>query len=194
MEQIRTFIAIELPVSIKSALSIIQDKLKLGSVNCVRWVDPDNIHLTLKFLGNVSAGRILLITESMNEAIIGIAPFQISLEKAGAFPNMRVPRVVWVGLSGDINALLSVQGRIEEALAKLNFTPENRPFSPHLTLGRVKEGASFEEKRGLGEKIASLKIDSIESFTADAVSLMQSTLTRQGAVYNCLSKALLKNK
>jgi len=87
MEQIRTFIAIELPVSIKSALSIIQDKLKLGNENCVRWVEPDNIHLTLKFLGNVSVGNIPLITESMNEAIVGIAPFPISFGKSRLFPQ-----------------------------------------------------------------------------------------------------------
>jgi 2'-5' RNA ligase len=159
----------------------------------VKWVDPDSIHLTLKFLGNIAAGTIPELTKAISEAARGIAPFRLELGELGVFPNLRAPRVVWIGLGGAIATLSVIQENIESALIPLGFSPERRAFSPHLTLGRVRERASPEERRRLGEAVSSLKLGAKLSFTVDSLSLMRSRLTREGAVYSCLSSVALQS-
>jgi len=158
----------------------------------VKWVDPESIHLTLKFLGNIAAGTIPELTKAISEAARGIAPLRLELGELGVFPNLRALRVVWVGLGGEIATLSVIQENIESALTPLGFPPERRAFSPHLTLGRVRERASPEERRRLGEAVASLKIDTKLSFTVDSLSLMRSRLTREGAFYSRLSSVALQ--
>jgi len=191
MEPIRTFIAIELPSSVRSILSQLEDRLKLGHRTQVKWVAPDSIHLTLKFLGNVDAGIIPDLGKVMDKAVHGITSFHLKLGMLGAFPDIRAPRVIWVGIGGDLSSLLTVQSSIESSLIPLGFTPEKRPFSPHLTLGRIRERASSAERRNLGEVIESNQVDVNERFAVGSIRLMKSTLTRDGAVYNCLYQALL---
>jgi len=193
MEPVRAFIAIELPNSVKSTLSQLQDNLKQSDRAPVKWVDPDSIHLTLKFLGNIAAGMIPELTKAISEAAGGIAPFRLDLGELGVFPNLRAPRVVWVGLGGEIATLSVIQENIESALIPLGFSPERRAFSPHLTLGRVRERASPEERRRLGEAVSSLKIGAKLSFTVDALNLMRSRLTREGAFYSRLSSVALQS-
>jgi len=193
MEPVRAFIAIELPNSVKSTLSQLQDNLKQSDHAPVKWVDPESIHLTLKFLGNIAAGTIPQLTKAISEAARGIAPFRLDLGELGVFPNLRAPRVVWVGLGGEIATLSVIQENIESALIPLGFSPERRAFSPHLTLGRVRERASPEERRRLGEAVSSLKIGAKLSFTVDALNLMRSRLTREGAFYSRLSSVALQS-
>ena len=193
MEQIRAFIAVELPNSIKVALAQLQDSLKQSKHASVKWVDPGSIHLTLKFLGNIDTATIPELANAMSEATKGIAPFQLELGELGAFPNLRAPRVVWVEIRGEIAPLSTMQRNIDRALTSFGFLPEKRSFSPHLTLGRVREGSSPGEQRRLGELVASLKPDISSSFIVDSLNLMRSTLTRERALYDCLSSVELQS-
>ena len=191
MESVRAFVAIELPSSVKSALSQLQDNLKRSEHASVKWVNTGSIHLTLKFLGNIATETIPELTKVLSEAARGITPFHLELGEMGVFPNLRAPRVVWVGLRGEIATLSVLQENIESALIPLGFPPESRAFSPHLTLGRVREKASPGERRSLGQAVASSKVASMEPFPVDSVSLMRSTLTREGAVYSRLYSVAL---
>ena len=192
MESVRAFIAIELPGSVKSALSQLQDNLQRSEHASVKWVDTGSIHLTLKFLGNIATETIPELTKVLSEAARGITPFHLELGELGVFPNLRAPRVVWVGLRGETATLSVLQENIESALIPLGFPPENRAFSPHLTLGRVREKASPGERRSLGQAVASSKVASMEPFPVDSLSLMRSTLTREGAVYSRLYSVALR--
>ncbi len=193
MEPVRAFIAIELPDSVKSTLSQLQDNLKQSGSAPVKWVDPHSVHLTLKFLGNIEAGTVPEVTKAISEAARGIAPLRLELGEPGVFPNLRAPRVVWVGLGGETATLSVIQENIENALIPFGFSPERRAFSPHLTLGRVRERSSPDERRRLGEAVASLKVDTKLSFTVDSLSLMRSRLTPEGALYSRLSSVALES-
>jgi 2'-5' RNA ligase len=187
MEQVRCFVAIKLPEEIKAALSQLQAELKSGSQSPVKWVDPYSIHLTLKFLGNVNRDMTSQITEAMGEAAPGVSPFHLEIKGLGVFPNPRRVQVIWVGVGGEVESLLKLQKGIESALEGLGFAPEARAFTPHLTLGRVRERASPDERQRLGELIASTKSEAGYTFKVNSVSLMRSQLTREGAIYSQLS-------
>jgi 2'-5' RNA ligase len=187
MEQLRCFIAIELPEEIKAGLSRLQAQLKSGNQFSVKWVNPYSIHLTLKFLGNVNADMTSQITEAIKEGAQGVSPFRLEIKGLGVFPNLRRVQVIWVGISGDLEKLLQLQKGIDSALARLGFAPEGRAFTPHLTLARVRDRASPEERQKLGELIASTKFEAEYTFSVEAVSLMRSQLTREGAIYSQIS-------
>jgi 2'-5' RNA ligase len=191
MEQIRAFIAIELSEELRASLAGLQELIKPGSESCVKWVDPQGIHLTLKFLGNIPVGKVSEITKAIAEVARSAAPFRLQLTEFGAFPNLRAPRVAWVGLGGDVESLLRLQRGIDQAIVPLGFAAEGRAFSPHLTLGRVREQAAPQEQRKLGERIGALKVQGQPSLYVDKVSLMRSQLTTKGAIYSRLSAAEL---
>jgi 2'-5' RNA ligase len=192
MEPVRCFIAISLPDQVKAGLKELQAQLKSGHQTPVKWVDPYSIHLTLKFLGSVDGAKISPIAAAMAEAVKGVYPFSLKVEGLGAFPNLRRVQVVWVGVSGEVDKLAQLHQRLESSLAGLGFAPENRRFAPHLTLARVRDRVSAGEREGLGQIIASTKFEAAGSFPVEAVSLMKSQLTREGALYSQLSAAGLK--
>jgi 2'-5' RNA ligase len=192
MERVRCFVAIELPEEVKAGLRDIQAKLRSGSQAPVKWVDPYGVHLTLKFLGGVDGDKIAPISAAMAEAAEGVSPFSLKVEGLGAFPNLRRVQVVWVGVSGEVDKLASLQQRIENNLVRLGFAPEKRRFAPHLTLARVRDQASPAEREGLGQLIAGTGFEVSYSFPVAEVSLMKSQLTREGALYSRLSAAALK--
>jgi len=187
MEQIRSFIAVELPDELKSELVQLEARLKLIDQPFVKWVDPYSIHLTLKFLGNVAADRIGEITKAMEEATQGISSFHLQVRDLGVFPNLRRVQVAWVGLGGEIDKLNKLQQRIESSLETLGFTPESRKFVPHLTLARVRNRASLNERQRLGELISSTSFDTVHKIKIDSISLMRSQLTSEGAIYSRIS-------
>ena len=192
MEQVRSFIAIELPEQLKSELDQLQARLKSGSQLGIKWVNPYSIHLTLKFLGNIAAGRIGEITRAIEEAAEGISPFQLEIKGLGVFPNLRRVQVAWVGVGGQIDKLARLQQRIEATLARLGFARESRPFSPHLTLARVRDRASTEERQKFGQIIANANLETNHLSEVKAISLMKSQLTREGAIYSQISSVELK--
>ncbi len=194
MESIRSFIAIELPAEVRKGLSRLQDELKAGGHAPVKWVNPENIHLTLKFLGSIPADKTESVTGAMADAARGIPPFRLEVRGLGVFPDLKRVRVVWVGVSGELARLSQLQKSIESRLAPFGFTPEARPFSPHLTLARVREQASADELFSFGRLIAGTGFTAAYAFNVDAVNLMKSQLTGTGAIYSCINSARLTGR
>ncbi len=192
MAQIRSFIAIELSGEIKRELTRLQENLKLGSRAPVRWVDPNIIHLTLKFLGDIDENIAASVTDVIEKASGGTRPFQLKISGLGVFPNTRRVQVVWVGLTGELDKLGGLQKSVESGLVPLGFKAESRPFTPHLTIGRVRERARPEERQDLGRLIEGMNFETAASLNVDAVNLMKSQLTREGPIYTRLSSVELK--
>jgi 2'-5' RNA ligase len=192
MEQIRSFIAIELPDDIKQALAELQASLQTEKYPSVKWVDPGSIHLTLKFLGSIAANKTGDIIGAMEEAARDIAPFSLEVKGLGVFPNFKRVRVVWVGMGGDIATLKLLQQRIESGLVPLGFARESRPFTPHLTLARVRERVSPGEQQNFGQVIASASFETAYNFAVDRINLMHSQLTTAGAIYSHIGAINLK--
>lgn len=191
MEEIRAFIAIELPADIREGLDQVIARLNSSQPD-VKWVDPNSIHLTLKFLGYVAPDRVAEITKAITDAAAGIPPFSLEITGLGVFPGLNRIRVVWVGVEDETDKLLQLQKRLETNLEILGFPPEERDFTPHLTLARVRDTASPAEREELGRLIAATKVLSIGTFTAKSVSLMRSQLARTGAVYTKMAAIELK--
>jgi 2'-5' RNA ligase len=193
MEKIRTFIAIELDESIKESLTKLQERLK-GQVpqGSVRWVRSEGIHLTLKFLGDVPADQIGQITRALQRSCQGFAPFSLSCGGLGCFPDLKRPRVVWVGIQEETGTLAQLQKAIEENVSPLGYPPEKRKFSPHLTLGRVQRRVSSGDLRRLGELVGASEIGTLSQMEVRSVNLMRSDLRPSGAVYTRLAEVELK--
>jgi len=158
----------------------------------VKWVDPDNIHLTLKFLGNTDSGIVGKITSALEEAVRGTPPFSIEVGGLGVFPNTRHVRVVWVGLTGEVAKLGQLQQRIETVLVPLGFAAESRSFTPHLTLGRVNDYASPGERQDLGQLVTGTAFEARYKINVDAVHLIKSQLTREGPIYSKIGTVALR--
>ena len=191
MEQLRAFIALELPKTVTETLKRLVQQLRSLGIEEVRWTDPDGIHLTLKFLGNISSDSVTQVSRAVSRCAASVAPLDLFLKDLGAFPSLRDPRVIWVGLGGDLNALAALQTALEMEVEHLGFARERRPFSPHLTLGRTRNGISPPQRRKIGEAIGSVGMDVGGGLTVGEVNLMKSTLTPSGAVYTCLHSAPL---
>ena len=185
-EQMRSFIAIELPQNVKNGLAQLRSELERAEHPFVKWVNPESIHLTLKFLGNVPFKQVAEITKAIETASKGIPPFHLEISGLGEFPNLKQPRVLWVGIKGEIDKLVSWQQNIDLALASLGFAKEERPFVPHLTLARIRQGASPKERKSFGELVMSTSFEISYPFDVEAVSLMRSQLTLAGAIYSRL--------
>ena len=192
MEQVRSFIAIELPDEVKVGLAQLEAQLKLEKSPSVKWVDPSSIHLTLKFLGNIAVARISEITRAMEKAARGISPFHLEVTGLGVFPNLKRVQVVWVGIGGEVDKLGQLQQRIESNLVPLGFAAESRQFTPHLTLARLHDRASADERQRFGQLIASTKFEADYNIKVDSINLMRSQLTREGAIYSRLSSVKLR--
>jgi 2'-5' RNA ligase len=141
---IRSFLAFELPGEIREQIRAISKELKKTALP-VRWVKPDNIHLTILFLGSVDEDTIADIEEKVNVAVKGFSAFKTKLNAVGAFPHWKRPRVIWIGLNGDIGRLSDLRNELQEELKVLGFMPEKRPFRAHLTLGRFKGPINRDE-------------------------------------------------
>jgi 2'-5' RNA ligase len=187
MEQIRSFIAVELPEEVKSGLRQVQETLKSTNPSCARWVDPYSIHLTLKFLGNVDANKIDVIVRSIKKAVQPVTPFRLEVKGVGFFPSLQRVQVVWIGLTGDIEKLQLLQNNIETEVSPLGFPTEKRAFTPHLTLARLRDNAGLLERQKMGEIIAKTEIETNMIIQVSSISLMRSQLTRNGAIYTRLS-------
>ncbi|MBI2851522.1 MAG: RNA 2',3'-cyclic phosphodiesterase [Chloroflexi bacterium] len=192
MEEIRSFIAIELPGETREMLARLVDRLKLDGSTSVKWVDPDGIHLTLKFLGNIPATRIAEITEAMALAAEGIPPFFLETTILGAFPNLNRVRVIWIGIGGEVDKLSQLYQRMESSMEVIGFSPEGRAFSPHLTLARVRQYTSPREQQELGQLLTRVKAGESSRIAVNAVSLIRSQLTMAGAIYSRISTVELK--
>lgn len=186
MEQIRSFIAVELPEKLKRELAQLETQIKVDRHPWVKWVSPDSIHLTLKFLGNIDVDTTVAITRAIEVSVRGIKPFHLKVKDLGVFPNLKRVQVAWVGISGEVDKLTRLQKNLESNLTPLGFTPESRSFTPHLTLARLSERASPDERQSFGQLIASTRFENGDIKVKD-ISLMKSQLTRAGAIYTRIS-------
>lgn len=187
---IRTFIAINLPAEVRQRLGQFQEQLRQAAPGQgVRWTGPDQIHLTLRFLGNVPEPELPRLSQALTQACQSAGPFELEAQGAGAFPDLNRPRILWVGLVGAVAALAQLQAAVLEATRGWGEL-EDRPFHPHLTLGRVKT----PEPRLLARLGAALQRASSLSFgqwQVHRVELMRSDLSPAGPRYTVLAEASL---
>lgn len=190
-EQWRMFIAIELPDNLVRAIEKLQNSLRRAIPGrAAKWVSPEGIHLTLKFLGDVQVSRIDEVVREMRAALEGHQSFYLNVEGLGCFPNLRNPRVLWLGLTGGVRELAALQNDIEQFVAPLGFPTEDRPFHPHLTLARTAREARRDEIAAIGQA-AERGVGTLGGWRVDGVSLMRSQLRPSGAVYTQEAEVLL---
>jgi 2'-5' RNA ligase len=176
-ETIRAFIAVQLPSDVKQEMGLVADVLA-GQIpeRSVRWVKPDLMHITLRFLGETAVSKLDAISQAIDNAAKNQAPLKLHLHGTGCFPNAKRPRVIWVGLAGQVPELAAFKRNLDGGLVDLGWEMEKRPFKPHLTLGRVKDAKKL---RGL-----SWDVDVKEKeIPVTAVYLIESQLTPQGSIY-----------
>lgn len=181
----RAFVAIKITSDQRMAVGDLIGDLKTSSAD-VKWVKPENLHLTLKFLGNMDESRVGDVAEAVRGACQGITPFEISLRGTGAYPSVRRPRVVWVGIENGRDSLLSLNENIENRLETVGFQKEKRSFSPHLTIGRLRRNG---RPGNLSDRLG-VHFDGGEC-VIDRVLLMKSTLTPEGPIYEELGETVL---
>ncbi len=179
----RTFIAIEIPEEIKTVLAALQNKLRRAAAT-VSWTKPENIHLTLKFLGEIEEQKLGQIESACLAAAAETASFTLNISDAGAFPDHKQPRVIWVGLGGETASLTDLQSRLDQRLSELGFEKETRPFQAHLTLGRVKAPKNTRE---LMAELINYRPPAL-SFVVDEIVLMRSQLHPAGSIYTPLTR------
>jgi len=180
----RVFLAIDLPGDVKEQIMAIQNKLKF-LLEGVRWVRPEAIHLTLKFFGDIRSDDTARISEMIAEKTRDAAPMTLNTDNIGAFPNLERPRVLWLGMTGDVQRLMILQQVIEAGLEPHGFKREKRKFRPHLTLGRAKSSRGMI--LGLSEAVITENHYTTGDFTAQGLTLFQSELRPGGAVYTNLA-------
>jgi len=185
----RIFIAIEIPNNIKTALTEAQLGLKGAGAVDASWPHSEGIHLTLKFLGEISESKVPDIMSGLLHAVGGIGPFRLEVRGIGTFPNPQNARVVWVGLSGDVEKLAHLRSTVENALNSIGFKRDDRAFTPHLTLGRIKNIRSRD--RWL-KTLAEAKDFHLPGFDVASVSLIKSELKTTGAEYTEIGRIELK--
>lgn len=181
---IRSFVAIELNAAIRRALTTLQRDLAVRVPSqSIRWIAPDSLHVTLQFLGDVPAEKIASIVEALRHACTGIPAFSFDLVGLGVFPDPRRPRVVWVGVHEPQGVLATLHQRVGQVLSPLGFPPEERAFTPHLTIGRATRHASPAHLRVVGEQVTQMDVGLIETVPVEHIVLMKSDLRPEGAVY-----------
>lgn len=191
MPSIRSFVAVELDAGIRSILGRAIDRLcaEEGGED-VRWVDPDGIHLTLKFLGDVDESRIDVLRRALDRVATAHSALDLPLGDLGCFPSARRPRVFWVGVGDPNNRLETLVENLEDALARVGFEREARPFAAHLTLGRVRRDAPPSRVAPLASE-SLLDLTREQTIRVAGISLMRSDLEPSGAVYSQLHYAKL---
>ncbi|HEY3111808.1 MAG TPA: RNA 2',3'-cyclic phosphodiesterase [Chloroflexota bacterium] len=191
---LRTFVAVELPDQVRAAIAAAQAELRgaLGArTGSVRWVDPAGAHLTLKFLGDTPESAVPAIEVSLRAALAGARAFALRTGALGCFPSGRSPRVLWLGLDGELEPLTATRDAVEAAIAPLGWPTEARPFSPHLTLGRLRPDASPAERAGIGKAAGAIWPPAPTPLPVASVSLMRSELGPRGARYTRLVEVSL---
>ena len=190
MSLLRLFIAHELPQNVIHVLERIQDELRDALPGKdYRWVRPEGIHLTLKFLGDVDSSRVEHLSRLMNDMAKKHPAYELSTGSLGCFPHSKRPRVLWVGLEGNLNALKNLQEELEHQLMPLGFDPDSRGFSPHLTLARVKQTSGKAEDISARLSQVQQKYQTV-SWTVTSFNLIQSILKPSGAVYKTQGEAI----
>lgn len=192
MNQIRTFIALDLPPAIQESIKKQTSRLRqtLGN-DAIRWVPSHNMHLTLKFLGSIPVSHLDFIKRMLAQVADLHTQFDLQIGGFGSFPNSNRPRVLWVGIHTS-TSLTSLQTMIEDGANRLGYEKEARPFSPHLTLGRVRQGTNGKELQRISNAISTIQLGKIGTARVDSVHLYQSNLNSEGSTYTKLFSTPLR--
>jgi len=191
MSMLRAFIAVEIPSEIQQKIHRETENFRRGINSLVRWVPPPNMHLTLKFLGDVSPNSVEFLVQMLRNEADHVQNFEIHLAGLGAFPNLKRPRVLYIGIQAPA-ALDALARGIESASRRLGYEAEERPFSAHLTLGRVRQSVTPAEQQQIRRAIESTQVDLLGTARVDSVHLFKSDLNPGGSVYTRLYSAPLK--
>jgi 2'-5' RNA ligase len=192
-QTLRAFVAVQFSSELRRRLAdAIAQLPRFAPDRSVQWVKADNIHLTLKFLGDVPVNDAAKIGHALTKGVRSIAPFEFTASDLGCFPDMRRPRVVWAGIEDDgAQKMMTLQSAVEAALNPLGYPPEDRPFSLHITLGRVRRETRPPDAALVGKAVAAQPVSRWGTEKVDAVYLMKSELRPGGSVYTPLHVAKL---
>ncbi|MCZ2110392.1 MAG: RNA 2',3'-cyclic phosphodiesterase [Dehalococcoidia bacterium] len=185
-DQVRLFVACEVPDDVKRAISEVIESLRGRSNNAVRWIKPEGVHVTLKFLGEVPVKKLPAVKLAIQEAVVGHSPFELEFSNIGTFGGREGLRLMWVGVAGDVLRLEALVRAVNAALAVVGFEPERRPFRPHLTLGRVRDEVPTRQRAEIEVEVGKTDVPAT-SWRTSQVSLMRSKFTPQGAAYEVLA-------
>ncbi|MFT3893654.1 MAG: RNA 2',3'-cyclic phosphodiesterase [Anaerolineales bacterium] len=188
----RAFIAVEIPHEIQQAIYKAISNFRQATGSLIRWVPPENMHLTLKFLGDVSASNVEMLTQMLRAEADSSHCFDIRVGGLGSFPSLRRPRVIYIGIQAPAG-LEALHHGVESASRRLGYESEERAFSPHLTIGRVKQDASASDQQKIRLALENIHIDSLGTARVDSVHLFKSELKPSGSVYTKLFSAPFKN-
>ena len=195
MTAIRSFVAIELSDQAMLQLTHLQSRLNdILPPNTVRWTVPQNIHLTLHFLGHLLMDHLDEVALIVRDVAATATPFSLDLSNLGCFPHIRRPRIVWVGLSGEMEVLVNLHRELGERLRQaIRFQPESRPYSPHLTIGRIKKGIPQHRLRELGKLLEQEipRVGQVAPLPVERIHFIRSDLKPDGPVYTPLAQAQL---
>jgi 2'-5' RNA ligase len=184
---IRAFLAVDLPEAYRIGLAAVQDYLKKSGAD-VRWTSVAGIHLTLKFFGEVEENQVDTLAAAASDITCATPAFTLGVQGVGTFPGPRTPRVIWLGLSDQTEVLAGMVQNLEQAFAPLGFPPEKRPFTPHLTLGRVR---SSQGREALSRALQTVTLPDFPELLVEHLVLFRSTLRPQGALYTPLRQIAL---
>jgi len=187
-KNIRAFLAIDPAAEVLAAVARLQEKLKREISGKISWTRPQGNHLTLKFFGGIDRHAVEDICAAVKKQAAAAAPLVLKVEKMGVFPDLRRPRVLWIGTAGDSEKLILLQNQLEADFEVLGFPRENRPFRPHLTLGRIKDSRTAT---GIDAAMKKHCDFAAGEFRACELILFQSKLSPQGAIYTKLETFLL---
>ena len=191
-ETARTFIATAISTEAHRVLGEAVGCLRQDIPQGVGWVRPEGIHLTLKFLGNIRLEMVDRVLDSLAASAAMSEPFQLGLSgRLGVFPNSWRPRVLWAGIDGDLAALSALQEAVEEAMENLGFSPEERPYSPHLTLGRVRRGVSDAALAKMYNSVTAVQLPGAQPWQVDSFHLFKTDLKPSGSVHTVLGSVTL---
>jgi 2'-5' RNA ligase len=191
MNLLRAFVAIEIPLEVREAVCKAVSPLQKGLGPVVRWVPRENMHLTLKFLGDVSPTNVELLSQMLQAEADLFRCFDLRLSGLSSFPNLKRPRVIYIGIQAPAT-LEALQRGIESTSRRLGYESEERGFSPHLTIGRVKQSATATEQQAIRHALEGARIDVLGTARVDSVHLYKSDLKPGGSVYTRLFSAPLK--
>jgi 2'-5' RNA ligase len=185
-DHVRLFVACEVPDEAKSSIGEVIETLRSRSGTAVRWIRPEGVHVTLKFLGEVPVRQLPAIKLAIQEAVVGHSPFELEFSNIGTFGGREGLRIMWVGIAGDVLRLEALVRAVNAALAVVGFEPERRPFRPHLTLGRVRDEIPTRQRAEIEVAVGKMAVPP-SAWRTTHVSLMRSRLGPGGAVYEVLA-------
>ena len=189
-EPIRIFIAIKLSSQVRDSLTLVAQQIIRRGIKCVRWVKPENIHLTIRFLGDISNGKVGDIVHVIGEAVKICSPFTLRFGGIGAFPNHRKPQVVWVGVDSSLE-LLDLHSKIERRLYQAGFQGDNKGLRPHLTIGRLRRELSHYDLKMIADLVMNNEFPTVGEQVVESIHLIKSELRSEGPTYSFLASVKL---